>query len=223
MVKSDLRRHQTIPIRGRQRSWNQQLRQSLDASGALAANESIQARQKTVAATTAAATALEQVRVRAAETIGAETSALSQNSVQLEKETAAWAAYYEGLAKAIQIANAPPPPRVEVTTAVPRNDSAPGVPRARYVGAWTYPVSNGIYHGAQPEFVDVVVHETNGHADGTLFARFKLSGSATDPLVRFDFQGDFAAAPLQRFPLMTSEGTGGTIELIPGPAFNLLK
>jgi len=202
----------------------QQLRQSLererDALGAL--NDSIEARQKAVAATTAAASALEQVRVRAAETIGAETSALSQNSVQLEKETAAWAAYYEGLAKAIQIANAPPP-RVEVTTVVPRNDSAPGVPRARYVGAWTYPVSNGIYHGAQPEFVDVVVHETNGHADGTLFARFKLSGGATDPLVRFDFQGDFAAAPLQRFPLMTSEGTGGTIELIPGPAFNLLE
>ena len=203
----------------------QQLRQSLERErDALAAlNDAIQVRQKAVTTTTAAATALEQVRVRVAEITGPETSALSQNSVQLEKETAAWAAYYEGLAKAIQIANAPPPPRVEVTTIAPRNDTAPGIPRARYVGAWTYPVSNGVFHGAQPEFVDLVVHDTNGHADGTMFARFKLSGSATDPLVRFDFQGDFRAAPLQRFPLMTSEGTVGTIELIPGPAFNLLE
>jgi len=204
----------------------QQLRQSLERErDALAAlNESIEARQKAVAATTTAATTLEQGRVRIAETMSAETTALSQNSVELEKETAAWAAYYEGLAKAIQIANAPPPPRVEVTTVAPRNDTPPGIPRARYVGAWTYPISNGIFHGAQPEFVDLVVHEANGHADGTLFARFKLpAGGATDPLVRFDFQGDFANAALQRFPVVTSEGTAGTIELIPGPAFNLLE
>jgi len=204
----------------------QQLRQSLERErDALAAlNDSIAARQKAVTTTTAAGTALEQVRVRVAEVIGPETSALSQNSIRLEKETGAWAGYYESLAKAIQIANAPPPPRVEVTTAAPRNDIPAGIPRARYVGTWTYPVSNGVFHGAQPEFVDLVVHETNGHADGTLFARFKLpAGGATDPLVRFDFQGDFAAAPLQRFPLMTSEGTAGTIELIPGPAFNLLE
>jgi hypothetical protein len=202
----------------------QQLRQSLERErDALAAlNGSIEARQKAVATTLAAANALEQVRAQAAEIIGPETSALSQNSVQLEKETAAWAAYYEGLAKAIQIANAPPP-RVEVTTIAPRIDTAPGIPRARYLGAWTFPVSNGVFHGAQPEFVDLVVHDTNGRADGTLFARFKLSGGATDPLVRFDFQGDFGTAPLQRFQLMTSEGTAGTIELIPGPAFNLLE
>jgi len=203
----------------------QQLRQSLERErDALAAlNGSIEVRQKAVAKTTETDTALELLRARTAETLDAETSALAQNSVHLEKETAAWAAYYEGLANAIQIANAPPPPRVEVTTVVPRNDTAPGIPRARYVGAWTYPVSNGVYHGAQPEFVDLVVHETNGHADGTLFARFKLPAGATDPLVRFDFQGDFGATPLQRFPVVTSEGTAGTIELIPGPAFNLLE
>jgi hypothetical protein len=203
----------------------QQLRQSLERErDALAAlNGSIEVRQKAVAKTTEADTALELLRARTAEILDAETSALLQNAVQLEKETAAWAAYYEGLTKAIQVANAPPPPRVEVTTVAPRNDTAPGIPRARYVGAWTYPSSNGIFHGAQPEFVDLVVHETNGHADGTLFARFRLPGGATDPLVRFDFQGDFAAAALQRFPLVTSDGTKGTIELIPGPAFNLLE
>jgi hypothetical protein len=176
---------------------------------------------------TAESAVLEQARARAAEAFAPETAALSQNPAQLEKENIAWAAYYEALAKAIQTANAPPP-RVEVTTAAPppapRNDTPPGIPRARYVGAWTYPVSNGIYHGAPPEFVDLVVHETNGHADGTLFARFKVSAAGgIDPLVRFDFQGDFTAAPTQRFPLVTSDGTAGTLELIPGPAFNLLE
>ena len=81
-----------------------------------------------------------------------------------------------------------------------------------------------MFHGAQPEFVELEVHEQNGHADGTLFGRFKLSpGSATDPLVRFDFAGDIAATPTQKFTLMTSDGTPGMIELIPGPAFNLLE
>jgi hypothetical protein len=81
-----------------------------------------------------------------------------------------------------------------------------------------------MFHGAQPEFVDLVVHEQNGHADGTLFARFKLPpGSTADALVRFDFQGDFGATATQRFALVTSDQAHGTIELIPGPAFNLLE
>lgn len=202
----------------------QQLRQSLERErDALAAlNASIDTRQKAVTKTTEAVTALEQLRARTAETIAPETSELAQSALQMEKENAAWAAYYETLTKAIQIANAPPP-RVETTTIAPRNDTAPTISRPRYLGAWTYPASNGIYHGSQPEFVDLVVHETNGHADGTLFARFKLPAGASDPLVRFDFQGDFANTPTQRFPLVTSEGTQGTIELIPGPAFNLLE
>ena len=44
-----------------------------------------------------------------------------------------------------------------------------------------------------------------------------------DPTVRFAFEGDIAATPTQKFTLMTSDGTPGTIELIPGPAFNLLE
>jgi hypothetical protein len=120
------------------------------------------------------------------------------------------------------VANAAPP--VSVTSAPPRDESITPLPLARYVGAWTYPTVNGIFHGPEPEFVDLVVHEENGHADGTLFGRFMLPpGDTTDPQVRFDFQGDFRAATTQRFSLVTSDGTQGTIELIPGPAFNLLE
>ncbi|HEY2843052.1 MAG TPA: hypothetical protein VGJ09_05350 [Bryobacteraceae bacterium] len=203
----------------------QQLRLSLEREREAleALNESMDDRQKAAAKIAEAGAALEQARAQTAEAFGAATSALSQNAAALEKENAAWAAYYEKLAQAIQVANAPPP-RVEITAVQPRNEPVPGIPRARFVGAWTFPISNGIYHGAQPEFVDLVVHEINGHADGTLFGRFKpASGSAADPLVRFDFQGEFGASPTQRFALITSDGTAGTIELIPGPAFNLLE
>jgi hypothetical protein len=106
----------------------------------------------------------------------------------------------------------------------PSGRSITAVPLSRYVGAWTYPVRNTLYHGAEPEFVDLVVHEENGRAAGTLYARFKLpSGSAGDPILRFDFAGSFQNARSQSFSLETSDGAKGTIELIPGPAFNLLE
>ena len=207
----------------------QLLRQSLERErDALAAlNESIQARQKTVAATAATTALLEQSRAKTAEAFGGQAAQLSQTVAQMQKEGAAWADYYEKLARTIQVASVPPPVTITpppVAVAPPRNTSVAPVPLARYVGAWTYPTVNGVYHGAQPEFVDLVVHEQNGHVDGTMFGRFKLApGNTADPLVRFDFQGDFGPTATQRFPLVTSDGAQGTVELIPGPAFNLLE
>ena len=61
-------------------------------------------------------------------------------------------------------------------------------------------------------------------ASGTLFGRFKLSpGGPADPELRFDFSGDFKNTRNQTFALETSDGARGAIELIPGPAFNLLE
>jgi len=207
----------------------QQLRQSLERERvALAAlSDTIQARQKTSEATAEATAALEQARIKTAAAFGDQASQLSQAITEMEIEGAAWADYYEKLAQAIQVANAPPPPvniTTNVPTAAPRNDSTPRVPLARYVGAWTYPTVNGMSHGAQPESVELEVHEQNGHADGSLLGRFKLSpGGTADPVVRFTFQGDFGATPTQKFTLVTSDGTPGILELIPGPAFNLLE
>ena len=191
--------------------------------------DTVQARQKTVAATSAAAGALEQARAKTSAAFDDESSQLSQTVAQMEKEGPAWAGYYDQLAEAIQIANAPrrPPRRSVPHRASPRprrgTTSISPVPLVRYVGEWTYPVHNGIFHGAQPESVDLEVHENNGHAGGTLFGRFKLSPGVTDPVVQFTFEGDFAATPTQKFTLTTSDGTPGSIELIPGPAFNLLE
>ncbi|MBZ5636258.1 MAG: hypothetical protein LAO55_24275 [Acidobacteriia bacterium] len=221
MVTRTIARFANDPDRG-----IQQLRQSLERErvALVALTDTIQTRQKMVAAASATADALEQARTKTAETFSDQTSQISQAVAQSEIEGAAWSQYYEKLTQAIQAASAPPAPRVDITPVATRNTSISPIPLPRYVGAWTYPTVNGIFHGAQPEFVDLVVHEQDGHADGTLFARFKQSsGSATDPLVRFDFQGDFAATPVQRFKLVTSDGAQGTVELIPGPAFNLLE
>jgi hypothetical protein len=204
----------------------QQLRQSLERErvALTGLSQTIQARQKAVAATSEAAAALEQARVKTDKAFADEASQLSQVIAQIEMEGATWAGYYGNLAQAIQVANLPPPPApVEVTTAAPRNDSLAPVPLARYVGGWTYPIVNGIFHGPQPESVDLDIQEQNGHVKGTLEARFKLPPGRNDPTVRFSFEGDLGATATQKFPLVTSEGTPGTIELIPGPAFNLLE
>lgn len=205
----------------------QQLRQSLERErvALTALNQTIQARQKTVAATVEAAAALEPARVKTAKAFSDEAAQLSQMIAQMEIEGATWAQYYDKLAQAIQVANAPPPPApVEVTTAAPPKDAIlPPVPLARYVGSWTYPVVNGIFHGAQPESVDLDVQEQNGHVKGTLDARFKVPQGRNDPVVRLSFEGDLASTFTQKFTLATSDGTTGTIELIPGPAFNLLE
>lgn len=212
----------------------QQLRQSMERERvALAALiETIQARQKRVAATSAAEAALEQARAKTAAAFDDQDSQLSQTVALMEKEGPAWAGYYDKLAEAIQIGNAPAPapepaPPVSTTssisTAAPRNDSISPVPLVRYVGEWTYPMTSGTFHGPQPESVGLEVREISGHASGTLEARFKPSPGVKDASVRFTFEGNIAATPTQKFTLMTSDGTPGTIELIPGPAFNLLE
>src|SRR5580658_9318828 len=81
-----------------------------------------------------------------------------------------------------------------------------------------------MYHGLQPEAIEFDCAEDNGHASGTLAARFKLPGGSTDdPVVRLTFSGDFSNHRNQVFELQTPEGAKGRIELIPGTAFNLLE
>ncbi len=208
----------------------QQLRLSMERERvALAAlSDTIQARQKTVAATSAAAAELEQAHAKTAAAFAGLASQFSQTVAQMEMEGAAWADYYDKLAQAIHTPTAPPPPPVDTTTSVstaaPRNTSVSPVPLVRYLGEWTYPKVKGIFHGEQPDSVELEVHENDGHAGGTLEAKFKPSpGGAKDPSIRFAFDGDIAATPTQKFTLMTSDGMQGTIELIPGPAFNLLE
>jgi hypothetical protein len=48
-------------------------------------------------------------------------------------------------------------------------------------------------------------------------------GSLLDPALHGDFTGTFENTRNQVFSLQTSDGGKGKIELIPGPAFNLLE
>jgi hypothetical protein len=150
----------------------------------------------------------------------------------VDQEPQLWANYYRELAEGVKIALAPPPPApAEASGSVPvaRNPAAavesPAlVPLVRYVGEWSYPGRGGLFHGAQPESVQLIVTGENGRAIGRLGARFTLpAGTTGDPTVSFTFTGDFRPGRIQRFPLETVQGLKGVVELIPGPAFNLLE
>jgi hypothetical protein len=78
------------------------------------------------------------------------------------------------------------------------------------------------YHGLAPVLFNLFVLEERGRLFGTVNARFAVSGNA-DPGVRFDFSGPLQAARYQTFPLQTTEGGKGKLELIPGNAPNLLE
>ena len=119
----------------------QQLRQSLEreTGRACCPERTIQARQKTVAAARTAA-ALEQTR---GQTAGAWANRLrSFLTITQVKCEGAWADYYEKLAQAIQVANAPAAAAYTSTTGTNRDPERynPRVPLVRYVGAWTYPI-----------------------------------------------------------------------------------
>jgi hypothetical protein len=147
-----------------------------------------------------------------------------------------WSDYYRSLSgngRVAPVTNVRPPagPGVATSSATaPASVSAPVAPRpspasvplSRYTGGWTYLRPNSVFLGLEPEFVDLVVHEENGGLSGTLYGRFKTP-SGTDPVLRFDFSGAIQNARNQSLSLTTGDGTQGIIELIPGPAFNLLE
>ncbi len=176
--------------------------------------------------------AAEQARARAMQQYTLLSSALTQSVEAMNLETAAWAAYYSKLADAAKsFAPASPPPapasgssiQPAPAPAVPRAPSITPVPLTRYVGVWSFR-ANSPFFGSEPEIVDVVVHEDSGHAAGTFYARFKLPpGGAGDPVLRFEFSGDFKPTLKQTFTLTTNEGASGTVDLNPGVAFNELE
>jgi hypothetical protein len=175
----------------------------------------------------------EQKRAQTSEGYQKLAASLEQSAQLAEKSGAAWTSYYRALSGAARSA---PPPVTSLATVRPPNAPEPGavapaaarnvqaIPVTRYLGSWIFPAVGGLYHGPQPQSVEMEVHEENGHYNGTLFARFKLPpGVAGDPLVRFSFEGPFENSRAQKFVVTTSNGARGLIELIPGPAFNLLE
>ena len=202
-----------------------QLKAALDRENlALGALSNAIADRQSAADTARSATAkVEEARAKAASAGQAVMNAVKAGADQADREAAAWADYYAKLggAAAVETSAVPSPAPVPVPV-TPRTGPTP-LPLVRYIGEWTFP-NAGVYHGPQPESVDLVVNEDRGHVTGTFSGRFKLAaGSKDDPVVRFDFSGDLQTTANQVFSLVTSDGAKGTIELIPGSAFNLLE
>ena len=216
----------------------QQLRQALERERAAVAALSAGAKdtQKAREAVAQTASSAEEARLRTVELYRKLATSLQQSVQLTEQSGTAWAGYYRSLSDAARSAAVP------VTSSVPQPNSPPAVvppvavarnitpvPLSRYVGAWTYPTVGAHFHGAQPLSAELLVREENGRAGGTLSARFKLPpGNTGDPVVQvntvqFNFEGEFQSSRNQTFAVTTNDGTKGTLELIPGPAFNLLE
>ncbi len=202
----------------------QQLRGMLEReNAALAAlSAAIADRRKVTDSARSADAAAEKVLLVAANAGREMIVGLRQSAQASARETTAWADYYRVLSDGARgvipapVSSTPssPPPATE------RRPTFTTLQLARYVGGWTYPIVNGLFHGPEPVSIDLDVHEDNGHIQGTLLGRFKVPG---DPEVHFEFSGEFKNAKSQVFALETNDGAKGTLELIPGPAFNLLE
>lgn len=102
--------------------------------------------------------------------------------------------------------------------------AAPVTPLNRFVGSWTFPVTGGLYHGPQPDVINFEVKEENGMLRGTMDGRFWPFGDINAvTTLHFEFSGTPGTGRVLSFPLVTKEGAKGNIDLIPGPAFNLLE
>ena len=226
----------------------QQLRASLDrertAIAAIVA--ALKDSQKSQEAALQTSRAYEEARAKTSEEYQKLAASLQESQQLADKSAVGWAGYYRALSDAARAAVVPvtssgpalpAPGRASdaVGSATPASSnpvaaSAPGVrslmpvPPVRYVGSWIYPTVGAHFHGMQPESAALVVREENGQVSGTFSARFRLPpGSTADPAVRFDFAGAFENSRVQRFAVTTSNGVKGTLELIPGPSFNLLE
>ena len=211
----------------------QQLRQAFQREQAAleALRSAIAGRQQAEDRHLKSITAAELARAKAAQEFSFLSSALTESATEMNQESAAWAAYYSKLASAAT-APAPPPASAPVSSApsapasasvAPAKPSLTPVPLLRYTGVWSYRVGSA-YFGSPPEVVDFTLHEDNGHATGTFYGRFKLpAGSTGDPVLRFEFSGDFMPTVSQTFKFTTHEGAAGTLELTPGVAFNELE
>lgn len=210
----------------------QKLKQALERERATldALNVAIAERSKPAQAVHALTETIEQARGKALDQSQVMLAGLKDAATGTMHESAAWAEYYRKIGEGAQGPAVPiteVPPGVEAVTVnnpVPAPPTVTPLPLARYVGEWRSPPTDAVFHGAEPDSIAVVIRADQGQAAGTFVGRFKVApGSNVDPMLRFDFSGDFQSTPNQVFNLVTKEGVKGKVEIIPGSAFNLLE
>lgn len=229
----------------------QQLRVALEKERlALAALQgAIKDREKATESVSQANENADRARSVAADEIKGISASFTQSSQAVSELADAWPSYYRTVADGARGVGStePPPPvtppiRTSTLTSnaspnsgvaanagtpgspapVASNRVVPAVPISRYTGSWSFLPGISTYHGLVPISYDLTVREEGGQFVGTVTARFIVNGNA-DPDVRFDFSGPMQAQRFQVFPLKTAEGAKGTVELIPGNAFNLIE
>lgn len=216
----------------------QQVRQAMERERAAlkSLDDAITARKSALTAAVEASEDADALRAGVLQSLMIATVGRTRLADQFRKEGAQWSVYYRGLIDgAVSTARPAGPANPPVTTtsvsappapaapAKPTPRTAGQFPLARYVGEWVFP-NRGLFYGAQPESIQLIVNEENGRMFGTMNARFTLSpGNTTDPVLKFTFEGMIQPGRSQSFPLMTESGAMGTLELIPGSAFNLLE
>ena len=186
----------------------------------MALTSAMAVRRGALAGVAQTAEAAELSRSRVVEHYQTLATGLEQATQQTDQQAAEWTAYYKVLAdgaRGIVLSGLPGRPSIQTRGITP-------VPLSRYIGEWSYPKLNPLYSGPEPQFVELVVREDNRRATGTLTVRFKVPpDSRLDPGLHGDFTGTFENVRNQVFSLVTNDGGKGKIELIPGPAFNLLE
>ncbi len=213
------------------------LRQAMERERAALASltDGIKSRQAAAEAAAKASANANQAQEKSNEAFRTLAKSFAQSVQAAADLQAGFADYYRMLIDGSRAAalRDPSPAPVVVTSAAPAlrgantaspAANAPPVSLSRYLGAWAYSAASPMFHGREPEFVEVAVREDNGRVNGSFYVQFKASGGvAGDRIVRFDFSGPAQNMRNQSFPLETPEGLKGTVELIPGPAFNLLE
>jgi hypothetical protein len=204
-----------------------QWRQALERERAALINlgTAISDRQAATEKAAAPLAAVETARAEAASQYAQFDAALTQAASIMDQETAGWTQYYQALAMVAPPVTASPSTNPATASRGPSTgEGDPPVPLIRYTGTWSFPPIAGLFTGTKPEFVDLAVHEEGGQLKGSFYGRFTLPpGSKDDPVLRFDMSGTLTSSRTQKLTLETTEGAKGTIDLIPGGAFNLLE
>ncbi|HEV2200364.1 MAG TPA: hypothetical protein VGR73_11145 [Bryobacteraceae bacterium] len=218
----------------------QQLSQALEKERAalVALRSAIAARETAADAARRTNESAGRARNAATDRIKAIAASFEQSSQDATQLAQAWTSYYRALAtgaRGLGGAEPTPAPAIRPSLSAPSTTSSappsaagapgrplPAIPISRYTGSWSFLAGVSTYHGLPPVTFDVFVREEGGQIFGTVNARFIVGGKA-DPAVRFDFSGPLKAVRYQAFPLQTADGAKGTVELIPGNAFNLLE
>lgn len=198
------------------------LRQAMERERAAlrALTDSLAAHKAPLTELTDATDDAEIARASAFQALNAAGGRRTQIAEHVKREATDWSTYYKDLsegagARNVSSATAAGPGASPAKILRPNPNQ---IPLTRYVGDWVFP-NKGLYYGPQPESVEMTIRESGGNISGTLSARF--TGPART--IKFDFQGAIQQAKSQTFPLQTSDGATGTVELIPGTAFNLLE